>query len=305
MKMWLKERLNLEISNEKSKITNLTKQKGEFLGFNLWAKKKGNKIVCNSNMTKKAKKQVKETMKNQIKKIQKNTTANQANKLNSIILGVHNYYKIATHISKDMAEIAFEVNRTFDNRLKQRTKGIIYRSIVYEKRYGIYSNQRNIAGIAIFPIHGCKTTYAMNFSQEINNYTEQGRNIIHKRITTTDKIIEHILANYKDDSMELLDNKLSLVYGQHGLCSITGTRLEINNFECHHKLPKKFGGTDEYKNLMLINKEIHKLIHATSESTIRKYKETIEDKYKTDLDINKIIKKVNTFRVKAGNFEIK
>ncbi|ONI48371.1 group II intron reverse transcriptase/maturase, partial [Candidatus Epulonipiscioides saccharophilum] len=66
VKSWLKERLNLEISEEKSKITNVRKGKTEFLGFNLWATNKGNKIVCNSNMTNKAKKQVKENIKKQI-----------------------------------------------------------------------------------------------------------------------------------------------------------------------------------------------------------------------------------------------
>jgi len=40
-KMWLKERLSLPISEEKSKITNLKKQSSEFLGFNLKMERKG------------------------------------------------------------------------------------------------------------------------------------------------------------------------------------------------------------------------------------------------------------------------
>lgn len=51
---WLKERLNLEISPEKSKIVNLKKNYSEFLGikFKLW--KKSNKYVIKSNLTEKA-----------------------------------------------------------------------------------------------------------------------------------------------------------------------------------------------------------------------------------------------------------
>ncbi|ONI47942.1 hypothetical protein AN644_03365 [Candidatus Epulonipiscium fishelsonii] len=67
----------MDISDEKSKITNVRKGKTEFLGFKLWAIRKGNKIVCNSNMTDKAKKQVKENIKKQIKIIQKDRTAKQ------------------------------------------------------------------------------------------------------------------------------------------------------------------------------------------------------------------------------------
>lgn len=40
-KMWLKERLSLEISEEKSKIVNLKKGKSEYLGFELKLIKKG------------------------------------------------------------------------------------------------------------------------------------------------------------------------------------------------------------------------------------------------------------------------
>jgi len=41
VKLWLKERLNLEISPEKSKITNLRKKASEFLGFTIKAVVKG------------------------------------------------------------------------------------------------------------------------------------------------------------------------------------------------------------------------------------------------------------------------
>ncbi len=305
VKQWLKERLELDISNEKSKITNVRKGKTEFLGFNLWATSKGNKIVCNSNMADKAKKQVKENIKKQIKIIQKDRTAKQANKLNAIILGIHNYYKIATHVSLDMTEIAYEVNRTFDNRLRFEKKEKIYRSIIYEKLYGNYENYRNVAGIAIFPVHGCKTSPTMNFTQMICNYTENGRNLIHKKVDISNKLIRYMLNNSNNDSIELSDNKISLAYGQRGLCGVTGNSLEIGNFECHHKRPMKLGGTDEYKNLILINTEIHKLIHATNEIIIDKYVNEISNKIRIDLDINKILKKVNTLRVKTGNFEIK
>ncbi|MEG2354320.1 MAG: group II intron reverse transcriptase/maturase, partial [Clostridium sp.] len=51
-------------------------------------------------------------IKNQIKVIQKNRNDKEVSKLNSIILGSHNYYRYATHVSKDFAEIDFLVRRT-------------------------------------------------------------------------------------------------------------------------------------------------------------------------------------------------
>jgi RNA-directed DNA polymerase len=52
---WIKERLSLEISPEKSKITNLRKNHTEFLGFKLMVKPKNKKFVCQSRMCDKAK----------------------------------------------------------------------------------------------------------------------------------------------------------------------------------------------------------------------------------------------------------
>src|SRR5574344_1134736 len=55
-KMWLKDRLGLEISEEKSKITNIRKNYTEFLGFKLKGIINKNKVVCISKMNDKAKK---------------------------------------------------------------------------------------------------------------------------------------------------------------------------------------------------------------------------------------------------------
>ena len=67
--------------------------------------------------------------------------------------------------------------------------------------------------------------------------------------------------------------------------------------ECHHIKPKELGGSDEYKNLMWVRKEVHKLIHATTSETIEKYLSILQ------LD-DKILKKVNSLRLSAENLEI-
>lgn len=51
VKQWLKDRLSLEISDEKSKVVNLKKHYSEFLGFKLKAVRKGGKFVVRSHMS--------------------------------------------------------------------------------------------------------------------------------------------------------------------------------------------------------------------------------------------------------------
>ncbi len=49
-KGYLKNQLNLDISTEKSAITNLRKKKSDFLGFSLKAVSKRNKYVANTHV---------------------------------------------------------------------------------------------------------------------------------------------------------------------------------------------------------------------------------------------------------------
>lgn len=70
-KLWLKERLNLEISPEKSKVINLKTEYSEFLGFKLKVWKKNNKWVIKSYMSDKAIKRCKKEIKERIKNIEK------------------------------------------------------------------------------------------------------------------------------------------------------------------------------------------------------------------------------------------
>ena len=59
---WLKERLKLDISPEKSKVVNLKRHYSEYLGFKMKAQRKGDKYVVRSHMSDKAQKRVKDQL---------------------------------------------------------------------------------------------------------------------------------------------------------------------------------------------------------------------------------------------------
>ena len=58
------------------------------------------------------------------------------------------------------------------------------------------------------------------------------------------------------------------------------------------------GGTDDYYNLIILHKDVHKLIHAVNEETICEYISHI----KPD---EEMLKKINILRKQCGNTEIK
>jgi RNA-directed DNA polymerase len=66
VRLWLKERLKLDISESKSKIINLKKNYSDFLGFKFKAVKKGNSYVVRSHMSDKALKREAEKLIDQV-----------------------------------------------------------------------------------------------------------------------------------------------------------------------------------------------------------------------------------------------
>ena len=303
VKQWLKDRLSLEISEEKSKVVNLKKQYSEFLGFKLKVVRKGGKFVVRSHMSDKAVKCETERLKEQIKAIEfcKNATdqALQISQYNAMVCGIHNYYRYATVVNLDCMAIQFQINTVIYNRLKQRLKkqGTIVRKYI-AKQYGASKMVRYINGAPICPIGYVQTKNPMYKKKKICKYTAEGREEIHRNLKFDETIMTvlHILARayLPNRSVEYMDNRVSLYAAQYGKCAVTGKVLWIDEIHCHHKKPISQGGTDEYKNLIIVHIDVHKLIHATKPETIQAYLEKIKPD-KSQLD------KINKLRVLAGN----
>lgn len=296
VKQWLKERLSLEINESKSKVVNLRKNYTNFLGFKIKVKPKKNKHVVKSFISNKASKNIKDKIRRQIKAVQKAKPEKlfpEIMKYNSLILGLHNYYSVATQCSKDFNDIAFLVTKTLKHRLRERATSRGDVTNTYLKYYKKYKGKKLfIRKIVVYPISHVTFSKPQLLKQKICDYTIEGRKIIHEQLKTVDnKIIGYLHRNpIENMSIEYNDNRISLYVGQGGKCAITGNPLEVGSMECHHKVPKELGGSDKYSNLILIESLVHKLIHAKKEETINKYLKGINpDKAKLE-KINKLRK---------------
>jgi len=310
-KQWLKERLHLDISSEKSGVTNLRKKYTEFLGFKLKVHKKGGKQVVESHMSDKAIKKVENDLIEQVKAMQRPKNGRdlyqRVGKYNSMVIGMHNYYALATHVSLDFSKIGFRVRKVIHNRLKLdrekrkgskkpgriRTQGQIGQKYIKE-RYGGSKQMRWTSGIPIVPVAYVQGRNPMNKKRNVNPYTEAGRQEIHKNLTINPAKLRWLMQTpIKGRTMEYNDNRISLYVAQKGRCAVTGKELEPSNIHCHHKTPKHRGGKDNYQNLTLVHVTVHRLIHATNAKTIKRLMEQLN---LTDEQL----KKLNKLRATAG-----
>ncbi|MDM5186193.1 group II intron reverse transcriptase/maturase [Bacillus sp. DX4.1] len=294
---YLKNQLNLNISNEKSTITNLKRKSSDFLGFSIKSVKKLKRHVANTHISEKKKKDILEKAKTRIKAIQKNPTAKTVQGYNSYVLGIKNYYRIATHVNIDFAEIAFRLSKTLFNRLKSIGKYKIptNANILYKKLHRNNFRTFEVAGNHVYPLADIQTRFPQNFSQDICNYTEKGRQKLIKSLkgNIANEIQKMLLSSSKGKNMEYTDNRISRYSMQNGKCAVTGIFLLADDAHCHHKLPKDIGGTDEFNNLIIVHEFVHRLIHATNEETIRKYMRILQLNDKQLKKINKLRKVCN------------
>ncbi len=306
VKQWLKDRLKLEISEEKSKVVNLKKKYSEFLGFKLKAVRKGGKFVVRSHMSDKALKCEIEKLKAQIINIEhsdeRKSIGVRVNQYNLMVMGIHNYYRYATKISSDCSRIQFIINTVLHNRLRKD----IFRSCKSSRcrilqQYAKSKMLRYICEVPIYPIGYVQTKNPKDKKKTICKYTAEGREEIRRNLKFDEMVMTvlHMLAKaYQPNrSVEYMDNRVSLYAAQYGKCAVTGKVLWIDEIHCHHKKPISQGGTDEYRNLIIVHTDIHKLIHATKPETIQAYLGKIKPD-KSQLD------KINKLRMLAGNTAI-
>ena len=301
---------DITIGPEKSRIVNLKRQYSDFLGFKLRAVRKGvksngtAKYAVESHMSDKAVKKVKRQTREMVKRIQSPANVNEEYKAigayNAYVSGVHNYYRCATHISKDIRKIAFGITRTMQNRLRERLQkqGNPLPAYIAE-RYGRSKQIRYVSGQAVIPIGYIQAKAPLYKRREVNQYTEQGRRSIHKNLESVNMSILHYLMRnpVQFASVELNNNRLALYCAQHGCCAVTKQPLEIGDIHCHHKLPREKGGNDQYGNLVLVTETVHILIHATDSEVIARLVQTLR------LNVRQRAK-LNTLRKTAGLFSI-
>src|SRR5690625_3964988 len=107
--LYLKERLKLDISPEKSQIVNLRKRESEFLGFTIRANVKGKKRVAHTGIKDKKREKLKEQAKIHIQRMKKSPSIQNALRYNSFVLGIHNYFNRATHVNLEFSRLAYEL----------------------------------------------------------------------------------------------------------------------------------------------------------------------------------------------------
>ena len=240
VKDWLWKRLKLEVSDEKSKVTNLRKRDSEFLGFRIKLRRKSNSWVITSNVCDKAIHRISKEMADSVKAIQSSKTAEEISlnvgDYNAKVIGVQDYYCIATRVNLNFSDIARPINGQLLHRIDGIKKQGEIKNRYLRKRYGKSKQMRWIGETPLVPLAYVQFKIPMRKSRKINPYTSEGRAEIHDNLRVDVNSMLWLMRHpIPTESVRYNDNRVSLYAGQDGKCAITGKKLDVQTCICYRK----------------------------------------------------------------------
>jgi group II intron reverse transcriptase/maturase len=298
VKDWLWKRLKLEVSDEKSKVTNLRKRDSEFLGFRIKLRRKGNSWVITSNVCDKATQRISKEMAETVRAIQSSKTAEEISlnvgDYNAKVIGVQDYYCIATRVNLNFSDIARPINGQLLHRIDGIKKQGEIKNRYLRKRYGKSKQMRWIGETPLVPLAYVQFKIPMRKSRKINPYTPEGRAEIHDNLRIDVNSMLWLMRHpIPTESVRYNDNRVSLYAGQDGKCVITGKELDVQTCVCYRKTNDCKKGNDSYQNLMLLSLQGLAIVSSDDMTSVA----AMVKEYSLNA---KAITKVNKLRATAG-----
>ncbi|UZQ84256.1 group II intron reverse transcriptase/maturase [Thermoanaerobacter sp. RKWS2] len=295
LKKYFKYKLKLELSEDKTVITDITQKPIKFLGFLIKAETKRptpndpkpNKIVGKlyPNFDK-VKKQVREISK-EIHKLTKISNeidrAIQIEEINTMIIGIAEYWKTGI-CSQTFNYIDNKINRTAE-RIFRKIYPKAYQEHIVElnklsnrpQRHSKYKTKTFAVKVNNMYIGITKTFITGShwekypFNQKLTPYTKEGRQLyvkLNQKKLSLDRpplYDETALSHSKNQKLYNFEYYMNREYAYNrdrGKCKICGIPLEKENRECHHLNPNlPLNQVNKVPNLVWLCKTCHDIVH--------------------------------------------
>lgn len=303
---WITERLRLEVSPEKTRIVNVRKRYSEFLGFKIRVRPKSRKYIVQSHICDKKLELERQKLVEQAKRIARPSEGkrplDEIRMYNSMVLGIQNYFQLATCISIDCRKIHRQVMTVLTNRLNTETGCRLVReggamTESEKERFGKSAMIRYVSGIdqPIYPIAYIKNKIPMAKKAAVCSYTVEGRALIHTNLSMNSSVLSG-LRNQPSmgRSTELTDSRISLFSAQRGKCALSGELFEnAADIVCWLKTPAELGGKERYRNMILFHNRFLPLLQECPKNELKEIADTLKA-------TKELMLKVNSLRQQAG-----
>ena len=274
---YLTKNMKLTINEQKTKIYDLKIERMKYLGYVFYVQK-----------TKSANKQMqgKLTVSNILSKIKENEIVKRCEELlkaikekvsfetihawNTYVLGIHNFYKGMTHFCESFKKIGWRIYKKFYHTMIDKVKFITeqsYKNNLVEGRYKSWGKTGYYCFecYPIIEIDWCNWDSTLisakkgKVSRE-NPYDYKEKR--HKPGVSLDDIGYLVNTSNHIKNSKLALFRVSKYSSAKGISYLSGKKVPVEEYHCHHIIPKYKGGTNEFTNLCVLSEAEHKLLHS-------------------------------------------
>ena len=244
IKTFLKQKVGLELSTDKTRITHIL-DGFDFLGFNIrkYPDQKREKLAITPS------KENVNRLKYRIKQETKtrNTAKVLTKSLNPIIRGWANYYKFVTS-SVTFGKVGNYVFLRLDKwtAYKHQNRGRKWLRRMYFKPDWTFYDR--VTGLELYMIERTKIERHIKVRKGMRVYCQEHQEYWKQRKLTKAKLV-------------LYGRNKTLFMKQKGRCGFCNQMMD-SEVHVHHLKPIKHGGDNKYSNLRLIHQECHKSLHS-------------------------------------------
>lgn len=278
IKNYLTNIMKLTVNSEKTKIYDLTKEKMKYLGYvfyacpNTIAKciSKKELFLINNILHPTKEDEIVNKCKKLLHRIKENPSLQTFHAWNTYVVGLHNYYKGMTHFNQCFKKIGWRTRKRFYHTMQRKAKFITDNSYKNSFMNGMYSSWGNKGYYCYneFPIIEIgwanwdnKLIHATKCKVARANPYDYGAKSQKVGVSLED-------LNYLvNTSMYIKNSRLALFRVSKYSCVkgksyISGEKVAVEDYHCHHIKPKSKGGTNDFDNLCVLSETEHRILHS-------------------------------------------
>lgn len=272
---YLTQNMKLVINEEKTKIYDLTKEKMKYLGYEFYVFKrhvKSTKYMVANTLPKSKEDEVVEKCRELLRRIRENPNFGIIHAWNVYVIGLHNYYKGMTHFHRCFRKIGWRIYKLFYHTMNKRvkfTKEQSYKNNFMDGKYKSWGKN----GYYIFESYPIIQIDWTNWDSglisgkkskvtRINPYNYGKKR--HKPGVSFKDISYLVYTSSFIKNSRLAMFRVSKYSSVKGISYLSGNFVAVEEYHCHHLIPKYKGGTNDFNNLIVLSQTEHSILHSST-----------------------------------------
>lgn len=274
---YLTNNMKLTINAEKTKIFDLTIEKMKFLGYEFYVFRGGkrnyrklNKYMVSNVLPEAKENEIVVKSRELLWNIKRKTNFTAIHNWNVYVIGLHNYFKGMTHFNECFRKIGWRIRKRFYHTMNKRIEFINEQSYKDKFMGGVYNSwgKNGYYSFNMYPVieigwanwdSSLIGAYKSTIKSE-NPYCYGERK--HKPGVSLDDIIYLVDISRDIKNSRLAMFRVSKYSSVKGVSYMTGERVPVEDYHCHHITPKYKKGSNDFNNLCVLSRTEHEILHS-------------------------------------------